>query len=413
MICVFLLVLLLQQLSFTLNHSANVGFVKASDFSIQEAIKGAREGDTIFVPSGTYYESIVVNKTVSLIGENAGTTIIDGTGFENAISIKADNVKVKGFTIQGSRQLGQTGISIQDSDNNEVSHNVIHNNFYGVRILRSEKSIVSDNNFSSNSFAIYLMSLSNFTSIVRNNIESGYSGVWCEWSNNNTLAGNMIRQCSQYGFWLRKSNSSRIFHNNFIENMHHAWILNSVNSWDNGFEGNYWSNYTGVDGDGDGVGDTSYVIDASNVDNHPLMGISADFEADGYYVRVISNSTVRNFGFNVINQTARSVSFNVSGLGGTGFCRIIVPTALGVAPFTVFVDGGAPLDWKVSHSNPADTTLLVKYQHSEREVTVIMKFQPADNLLLYAVLAALVLCVAIAVVGVVVYRRRKQKVAKR
>jgi len=34
---------------------------------------------------------------------------------------------------------------------------------------------------------------------------------------------------------------------------------------------NYWSNYNGTDADGDGIGDTTYIIDAYNADHYPLM----------------------------------------------------------------------------------------------------------------------------------------------
>jgi len=45
--------------------------------------------------------------------------------------------------------------------------------------------------------------------------------------------------------------------------------------WDDGYPsgGNYWSDYAGVDADGDGIGDTPYVIDENNTDRYPLISL--------------------------------------------------------------------------------------------------------------------------------------------
>jgi nitrous oxidase accessory protein NosD len=48
-----------------------------------------------------------------------------------------------------------------------------------------------------------------------------------------------------------------------------------TNIWDNGTIGNYWSDYEGLDSDEDGIGDTPYIINENNQDNHPLMNPSA------------------------------------------------------------------------------------------------------------------------------------------
>jgi len=70
--------------------------------TIQEAINAANPGDTIFVRAGTYYENVVVNKSVLLVGENKELTLIDGDGIGNVVSVIASNVIIHNFTIQNS-----------------------------------------------------------------------------------------------------------------------------------------------------------------------------------------------------------------------------------------------------------------------------------------------------------------------
>jgi hypothetical protein len=71
--------------------------------------------------------------------------------------------------------------------------------------------------------------------------------------------------------------------NSFVENDVHFSgcvcegynITEPVHTWDNGEEGNYWSDYNGADTDGNGIGDIPYVIDSQNQDRFPLMQIKA------------------------------------------------------------------------------------------------------------------------------------------
>ncbi len=70
-----------------------------------------------------------------------------------------------------------------------------------------------------------------------------------------------------------------ICHNSFINNNQQLSgcvckdynLTEERHSWDDGKEGNYWSDYTGTDANGDGIGDTPYIVDILNQDSYPLM----------------------------------------------------------------------------------------------------------------------------------------------
>jgi parallel beta-helix repeat protein len=110
-------------------HNINTGLGYAK---VQEAINAPEtlNGNTIFVESGTYYENVIVNKTLSLIGENTETTIIDGKRTGIVVLVTASNVTVSGFTIKNA----EVGMRIE-SDGNKIENNAITDNGCGISIL--------------------------------------------------------------------------------------------------------------------------------------------------------------------------------------------------------------------------------------------------------------------------------------
>ncbi len=60
------------------------------------------DGHTIEVSSGTYYENVVIDKSIALIGEDKNTAIIDGGGSGDVIIITADWVNISGFSLTNS-----------------------------------------------------------------------------------------------------------------------------------------------------------------------------------------------------------------------------------------------------------------------------------------------------------------------
>jgi len=89
---------------------------------IQDAINASKDGDTVFVYSGTYYENVVVNKTINLKGEDKDLTIIDGGGIGDVVRVIADWVNISGFNITGSgNKQYNSGISISPYEAPRVS----------------------------------------------------------------------------------------------------------------------------------------------------------------------------------------------------------------------------------------------------------------------------------------------------
>jgi len=123
--------------------------------------------------------------------------------------------------------------------------------------------------------------------VIKNNTGNNGAGMFLKESYYNTLKDNIFISNEYYGVRLYDSYNNLIYHNNFVENGQNA-NDNGSNKWDAGYlaypspGGNYWDDYTGVDEDGDGIGDTPYYIpEGDNKDNYPFM------EPDGWVPPVV------------------------------------------------------------------------------------------------------------------------------
>jgi len=187
--------------------------------------------------------------------------------------------------------INSTNITIRDLN--------LTKNGQGVALVSSKNCLIENSNITRMGYyAIQLVDSDNNT-IRNNNIKDNklYLGVGISFlrSMGNTITGNII-QNNEKGIIFYSSRVNTIYHNNFVGNNPQVSGDGSKNNWDNGysFGGNYWSDYNGTDfysgpyqnvTGNDGIGDTPYVIDASNRDQYPLMNpyvpLLGDLNDDG------------------------------------------------------------------------------------------------------------------------------------
>ena len=302
---------------FLISLVAGVQFVNANsktftvpdDYStIQDAINNASENDIVYVKEGLYHESLVINKSLSLIGENRETTIIDGAKADVVITITCDFVTVKGFTIRNSSTAvgGTAGIILRGANYCDIASNKIAVCSFGIKLTYSSNNYVAENSIDANQYSAIKIdgsyqthsnnnilyknavagngcgievSLGENNSVIGNIVENNQWSINVYIANNNSFVGNNVTRYGEKGITFTSSINNTFYHNNFYNMaiIDNGWAVppwtanSSLNLWDNGKEGNYWSNYNVSDANGDGIADTPYTLYANNIDRYPLL----------------------------------------------------------------------------------------------------------------------------------------------
>jgi uncharacterized repeat protein (TIGR02543 family) len=251
--------------------------------------------------------------------------------------------------------IGCSGITVQNLS--------LTKNSEGIRLCETSSSYIAYNNITGNVYGILAQSSSGSNTIYRNLILDngnkpdlstgtpyGYGISLLNGADFNRIYENNLT-ANQFGMDIYYSSSNVIYHN-FFKNPTQIDFTSGTNTWNDDIEGNYWSDYTGIDANNDGIGDTPKIIGTDNQDNHPLMGAFYTFQADLFGVKqdvnVITNSDIRSFSFNATNNAIKMYVTNSSPGQINGFQRVTIPKTLMNPPYRAIFNQGSG---NVAHSN--------------------------------------------------------------
>lgn len=223
-LCVWLCVLL------TVQAGASQKTVKQHDNStkksLQDMIDATPRGETLVIPPGTYYGSVMIEKPITLDGQ--GKVTINGEGTGSVIYIDTDGASVRNLIIENSGEHHNdidAGIQVR-GDFNIIKDNIIRDCLFGIDLGQSDNNILRRNKISSKKLDLGLRGDS-----IR---------LW--YSMNNQIVDNEMINCRDMVVWYSKDN--------LIARNKSSWgryALHFMYSQENMVEGNYYThNSTGI-----------------------------------------------------------------------------------------------------------------------------------------------------------------------
>lgn len=317
----------------------------------------------------------VEGKPIYYVVGGANEVFDDSKSIGALYLISCVNITVRNLDLTGNGQ----GVFCYNVTHSCIQNLTASRNNYGVDLLSSHNNSVS-NNYCENNWVGIRLESSNTNTVKNNTLVAGEKGISLYEADTNRVEGNTIRN-SAFGIRLSTSHSNQIYRNNFVQNIAQADLVSSnQNVWDDGYEGNFWSDSNVSDGDRDGIVDEEYIVAAVDRDHFPLSGFyhafEVDFEADHQEVGVISNSTVLVVTF---EEGGRAIVLTVDGSNETiGFCRVRVPHSLVEPELNVIIDGGLVDVLYANYSLFDDgvcRSIYFEYGHSAHEIVILYEFQ--------------------------------------
>jgi nitrous oxidase accessory protein len=237
-----------------------------SGFTIQTSSGAGISVDHESYEAGTLHcnihDNIITETETGIVSQGKTIVVISGndiTGnYRNGIDIESNNSIISENNIKDNR--GGDGIHAQAKNLTINNNNISGNDCIGMELWNGPFYVYGNNITGNRDCGIQIADACSNSTIHDNEIAHNKIGI--------DLKNYPINEYNPVGV------DNTVYRNNIADNTQQAFVKQKlpglslparngtdVVSWDNGREGNYWSDYKG--------GGT-YVIDENNVDHHPL-----------------------------------------------------------------------------------------------------------------------------------------------
>ncbi len=194
--------------------------------SIKEAIKIAKDHDTLLIKKGIYKEyNIIIDKPLTIIGEYY--PVIDGEEKGEIITIVSNNVTIDGLyliNVGVSYTEDYAALRVRKSKNFELKNLVLDNLFFGIYIEKSKYGKIYNNKITGDAKEEYnsgngiQLWYSHHIEIENNFVQHVRDGIYLEFSDDCLIKNNVSANNLRYGLHFMFSNNDVYEGNTFEEN---------------------------------------------------------------------------------------------------------------------------------------------------------------------------------------------------
>lgn len=224
--------------------------------SLTEAVRIAKNGDSILLKNGVYKEgNVVIQKAITLMGE--GNTILDGDHKDELLTINGNNITVKKMQFRNAGYSSMNdfaSVKVIDASHILLEENIIQYSYFAIHISNSSYCTIRSNiimgipkteQMSGNGIHLWKC---HHALIEGNRITGHRDGIYLEFVTESIIRKNLSEKNIRYGLHFMFSHSDHYIQNVFRNNGAGVAVMFSkkVRMEGNHFEANWGGSAYGL-----------------------------------------------------------------------------------------------------------------------------------------------------------------------